>query len=219
MLFFPVVMNALQYYIIDSFIKDQKPNQHEPLPSDDGEEDDMDESEDEIEGVEAGEEEASLIKRDAVVKAKEKEERNQILRLILSHTMNIILQLTGHQATAVDVRNQRAQDNQGLPKIEKTRFKQESGIWNDHYNPDIPRWGFDWTAWTSLGKEFRSSDGLAGYVVYTRKDLDNWDLNTILHYRFTGFPTKNPKTVGSRTWRLSGPPLCPPIRLFPAVTD
>ena len=35
----------------------------------------MDESEDEIEGVEAGEEEASLIKRDAVVKAKEKEEK------------------------------------------------------------------------------------------------------------------------------------------------
>ena len=30
MLFFPVVMNAIQYYIIDSFIKDQKPSDHEP---------------------------------------------------------------------------------------------------------------------------------------------------------------------------------------------
>lgn len=41
MLFFPVVMNALQYYIIDSFIKDQKPSDHEPIPSDDGHEDDV----------------------------------------------------------------------------------------------------------------------------------------------------------------------------------
>ena len=29
-------MNALQYYIIDSFIKDQKPTDHEPIPSEDG---------------------------------------------------------------------------------------------------------------------------------------------------------------------------------------
>ena len=42
MLFFPVVMNALQYYIIDSFIKDQKPLDHEPIPDEDGEEDDID---------------------------------------------------------------------------------------------------------------------------------------------------------------------------------
>ena len=35
MLFFPVVMNALQYYIIDSFIKDQKPSDHEPIPGED----------------------------------------------------------------------------------------------------------------------------------------------------------------------------------------
>ena len=40
MLFFPVVMNATQYYIIDSFIKNQKPGEHEPLPSDDGDSDD-----------------------------------------------------------------------------------------------------------------------------------------------------------------------------------
>ena len=58
-------------------------------------------------------------------------------------------------------------------------------------NSDIHHWGFDWTAWTSLGKEFRSSDGLSGKVVYTWKDLDNLDLDTILHYRFTGFPTKS----------------------------
>lgn len=43
MLFFPVVMNALQYYIIDSFIKDQKPSDHEPSPSGDGDEDSIDE--------------------------------------------------------------------------------------------------------------------------------------------------------------------------------
>lgn len=38
MLFFPVVMNAIQYYIIDSFIKNQQHGEHEPIPSDDGEE-------------------------------------------------------------------------------------------------------------------------------------------------------------------------------------
>jgi hypothetical protein len=42
MLFFPVVMNALQYYIIDSFIKDQKPLDHEPIPDEDREEEDID---------------------------------------------------------------------------------------------------------------------------------------------------------------------------------
>lgn len=35
MLFFPVIMNALQYYIIDGFIKDQQPGGHEPLPTED----------------------------------------------------------------------------------------------------------------------------------------------------------------------------------------
>ena len=38
MLLFPVIMNALQYYIIDGFIKNQKPGDHEPIPSEDGEE-------------------------------------------------------------------------------------------------------------------------------------------------------------------------------------
>lgn len=39
MLFFPVVMNALQYYIIDSFIKDQMPSNDDPIPGEDGDED------------------------------------------------------------------------------------------------------------------------------------------------------------------------------------
>lgn len=39
MLFFPVVMNALQYYIIDGFIKNQKPSDHERIPSEDENED------------------------------------------------------------------------------------------------------------------------------------------------------------------------------------
>lgn len=44
MLFFPVVMNALQYYIIDSFIKNQKPSDHEPVPSEDEDDTDHDET-------------------------------------------------------------------------------------------------------------------------------------------------------------------------------
>ena len=43
MLFFPLVMNGLQYYIIDSFIKDKKPEDREPDPS----EEEADEGEDE----------------------------------------------------------------------------------------------------------------------------------------------------------------------------
>ncbi|MCJ1473323.1 hypothetical protein MMC13_001974 [Lambiella insularis] len=39
MLFFPVIMNALQYYIIDGFIKNQNSSDHEPIPSEDGEAD------------------------------------------------------------------------------------------------------------------------------------------------------------------------------------
>lgn len=37
MLLFPVIMNALQYYIIDGFIKNQNPSGHEPIPSEDNE--------------------------------------------------------------------------------------------------------------------------------------------------------------------------------------
>ena len=43
MLFFPVVMNALQYYIIDSFIKDQKLSDHDPTLSGGGDVDSIDE--------------------------------------------------------------------------------------------------------------------------------------------------------------------------------
>ena len=39
MLFFPLVMNALQYYIIDSFIKDKRPEGHEPIPGEESSED------------------------------------------------------------------------------------------------------------------------------------------------------------------------------------
>jgi hypothetical protein len=42
MLVFPVIMNALQYYIIDGFIKNQSPSDHEPIPSVDGSSDDED---------------------------------------------------------------------------------------------------------------------------------------------------------------------------------
>ncbi|MCJ1482367.1 hypothetical protein MMC06_002531 [Schaereria dolodes] len=42
MLLFPIIMNALQYYIIDGFIKNQKPSDHEPIPSEDGETEDGD---------------------------------------------------------------------------------------------------------------------------------------------------------------------------------
>jgi len=42
MLFFPVIMNATQYYIIDSFIKNQKPTDHELIPSVDGDTDEDD---------------------------------------------------------------------------------------------------------------------------------------------------------------------------------
>lgn len=42
MLLFPVIMNAVQYYIIDSFIKNQKPTDHEPIPSEEGADDEDD---------------------------------------------------------------------------------------------------------------------------------------------------------------------------------
>ncbi|KAI9701802.1 MAG: hypothetical protein M1836_001146 [Candelina mexicana] len=40
MLLFPVIMNALQYYIIDSFIKGKPEGDHEPIPSEEGDSDD-----------------------------------------------------------------------------------------------------------------------------------------------------------------------------------
>ena len=44
MLFFPVVMNALQYYIIDSFIKNQKPSDQDSIPGEEGDDSSIDES-------------------------------------------------------------------------------------------------------------------------------------------------------------------------------
>lgn len=38
MMIFPLIMNALQYYIIDSFIKQKETNLHERLPSEDPDE-------------------------------------------------------------------------------------------------------------------------------------------------------------------------------------
>ncbi|KAI9799117.1 MAG: hypothetical protein M1825_004884 [Sarcosagium campestre] len=40
MLLFPVIMNAIQYYIIDSFIKDRSPSDHDLIPGDDDEDED-----------------------------------------------------------------------------------------------------------------------------------------------------------------------------------
>ena len=73
MLFFPVVMNALQYYIIDSFIKDQKPSDHEPVPSEDEDESDHDQgrrgrSIDRASGS-VSEDEAEVAKRADAVKS------------------------------------------------------------------------------------------------------------------------------------------------------
>ena len=56
MLFFPLVMNALQYYIIDSFIKNKRPSEHEPIPSEDG-------SESYGEGIRGAREHSSEISR------------------------------------------------------------------------------------------------------------------------------------------------------------
>ena len=62
MLFFPLVMNALQYYIIDGFIKNQKPPDHEHIPRDDEGQIDNDEVSPRTSGVEDGEE-ADFIKK------------------------------------------------------------------------------------------------------------------------------------------------------------
>ncbi len=43
MLFFPVIMNALQYYIIDSFIKGKTEGGHEPIRSEERDSDDEEE--------------------------------------------------------------------------------------------------------------------------------------------------------------------------------
>ena len=45
MLLFPVIMNALQYYIVDSFIKNKEDAAHEPVPTDDYDDDEAHEGE------------------------------------------------------------------------------------------------------------------------------------------------------------------------------
>lgn len=72
MLFFPVVMNATQYYIIDSFIKSRKPADHEALPSEDGESDDGTDESDPFddpmpEDIDDMESEDELPKKEAMV--------------------------------------------------------------------------------------------------------------------------------------------------------
>ncbi|MCJ1314186.1 hypothetical protein MMC25_007866 [Agyrium rufum] len=82
MLVFPVIMNALQYYIIDGFIKNQKPSDHEPIPSDDGnsshhgrDDDDLDDSFDGADGsTKAKESEAFIGTKDLL---KERTQRSE----------------------------------------------------------------------------------------------------------------------------------------------
>ena len=78
MLFFPVVMNAMQYYIIDSFIKDQKPSDHEPISSEDEDDDRTEDdrprqSRDTDGALDEGDEEALLTKKDANIKVTDDE--------------------------------------------------------------------------------------------------------------------------------------------------
>jgi hypothetical protein len=77
MLFFPVIMNATQYYIIDSFIKNQVVGEHELVPGEDDESYDANRecsSDDEGEELEmSDEEEISKLKND--IKAQPKDTR------------------------------------------------------------------------------------------------------------------------------------------------
>ena len=83
MLVFPVIMNATQYYIIDSFIKNQKP-EHERIPEEDGEsteghapyEDPRSGSSDEIHSGDEEDEEV-LAKEEEMKKGKEKAKRGK----------------------------------------------------------------------------------------------------------------------------------------------
>lgn len=59
MLLFPVIMNAIQYYIIDSFIKNQKPTDHEPIPS---EVDENEEVGQDLDGAFDSDDEAGIVK-------------------------------------------------------------------------------------------------------------------------------------------------------------
>lgn len=84
MLFFPLVMNALQYYIIDSFIKDQKPSDHVPIPSEDEDDSDHDQGRrgrtiDRVSDSE-NEDEAEVAKRADTVKASRLGEEDESLK-------------------------------------------------------------------------------------------------------------------------------------------
>ena len=59
MLLFPVIMNAIQYYIIDSFIKNQKPTDHEPIPSEGDENEDVGQD---LDGPFDSDDEAGIVK-------------------------------------------------------------------------------------------------------------------------------------------------------------
>lgn len=82
MLFFPVVMNALQYYIVDSFIKNQKPKEPEPGSSEDGEDSDSESDEPDhrrrhSEHVDVrSQDEPALAKNGADVTVTEQKEKN-----------------------------------------------------------------------------------------------------------------------------------------------
>ncbi|KAL2060225.1 hypothetical protein VTL71DRAFT_9620 [Oculimacula yallundae] len=68
MLVFPVIMNATQYYIIDSFIQNQKPEGHERIPDHDDEESGSENGDaalvagEDAEGIETGDDEDQEIK-------------------------------------------------------------------------------------------------------------------------------------------------------------
>ena len=82
MLFFPVIMNALQYYIIDGFIKDQKPAEHEAIPSEDSEEEEEEgDRRRRSRGVLVGDEseDEDVTKHDETVKAAELSDKAALL--------------------------------------------------------------------------------------------------------------------------------------------
>jgi hypothetical protein len=76
MLVFPVIMNATQYYIIDSFIKNQAPGDHEQIPSDDPDES-FDSARDAIPYAEPGFASESEDDADPEVLAKAKENKKR----------------------------------------------------------------------------------------------------------------------------------------------
>ena len=66
-------MNAIQYYIIDSFIKNQKPTDHEPIPSEEDEDEDVDRD---LDGAFDSEDEAGNVKNAETTKNSETEDKH-----------------------------------------------------------------------------------------------------------------------------------------------